>query len=601
MTRRAWRLAIAFALLPATASAQAQTINGTAEWTVTRGTNTSEDRPFDNNAFWQRYTLGYLFPILDPRLMKCDAEFTFRTSSLTFGGPDTPQEGHQRDIGYKLGASLFSRTRFPFFVQASRAALSESGDYPSSSGIRGGIVVPSGTPLPDFRTRNRSLAMGWQLTLPDAPRIEVGYRTGGSIMTGGPFRAEQNDDDLHAGVFWDRARTQQALRYQRTAFENLISQSFNQRLSELSYDLAVSLGARSRLTVRSGRRGSFSLFDVPSQIVDPGTGSYRLPSRGEVDALYAITVLNYEPARRLSIDLSGSADRQDAARVATSARLGSASARFDVFRGLSVSATGIYGTRGQMLGDVPVTVATRSAQAGATYRAGVRWLDGSIALTRGVGTNTTPEGRPGETASWSGQASLSSSLPWIGVGVGYDRAKSRDDILDFGNADNERTHASVTRQSGAMAWSGTWETSIVRRGRGATLASSRQQTFTATATYRLRSDVRLSANAGGFSQRAEFGRDRTAFYGGAFEAPLRRSLHVLIWLRRESTTATQTNLEQHALTGLGQMTYQLRAFSFSAEYRHYNQDLQYRHLTDPFVFRGHQLVLRVSRKFGLSW
>jgi hypothetical protein len=595
------RLALACVLLPAPARAQAQTVNGTAEWTVTRGTNTSEERPSDNNAFWQRYTLGYLFPILDPRLVKCDAELTFRTSSLTFGGRDAPQQGRQRDLGYKLGAALFPKTRFPFFVQASRDGLSESGDYPSSSGIRGGIVVPTGTPIPDFRTRNRSMAMGWQLNLPAAPRVEVGYRTGGSVMTGGPFRAEQNDSDLHAGVFWQRTRTQQALRYQRTSFENVIAQAFNQRLNDLSYELGASLGARSRVMVRSGRRGSFSLFDVPSQIVDPGTGSYRLPSRGEVNAVYAITVLNYEPARRLSIDISGSADRQDAAHVTTSARLGSASARYELFRGLSVTGTGIYGTRGQLVGDVPITVMTRSAQAGATYRTGVRWLDGSIAVTRGAGTNTTVDGRPGGLDSWSEQSSLSSSLPWFSVGVGYDRARSRDEILDFGNADSERTHATVTRQSAATALSGTWENSVVHRGRGVTFGSNRQQTFTATATYRLRKQARISANGGGFNNRAEFGRDRTLFYGGAFESPLRRSLHLSMWIRRESTMATQTNLVQHALNGLAQVEYRLRAFNVTAEYRHYTQNLRYQQLIDPFLFRGHQLVFRISRKFGLSW
>jgi len=594
-------LAIGLVVLPASGRAQTPGVNGTAEWTVVRGANTSDEQVSDNNSFWQRYTLGYLFPILDPRLAKVDAEVTFRSTSLAFGQHEAPQDGRQRDVGYRLGASLFSKTRFPFFVQASRDALSETGDYPSSNAIRGGIVVPVGTPLPDFRTRNKDLAMGWQLDLPSGPHVEMGYRAGHSEMAGGPYRAEQNDEDLHAGVFWLGSRTQQTLRYQRTSFENLFSQAFNQRLDDLVYEMNAALGARSHLVVRSGRRGSFSLFDVPAQIVDPGTGAYRLPSRGEVDALYAIATLNYEPTRRFAIDLSGSADRQDAALATTSAKLSSAAARYEVFRGLSIGATGIYGTRGQFVADTPLTVVTRSAQASTTYHAGVRWLDGSVSLTRGAGTNTTLDGTPGRLENWSAQSNLSSSLPWFGIGAGYDRAQSRDDILDFGNFDSERTHATVTRQSTALALSGTWENALVRRGRGATIGGTRQQVFTATATYRLRGSARLGANAGGFSNRSEFGRDRTVFYGGAFESALRRSMHLSVWLRQENTTATQTNLVERALNGLAQLEYRLRAFNVSIEYRHYNQHLQYQQLVDPFAFRGHQLMLRISRRFGISW
>lgn len=595
------RLIAFLVLLPRLAGAQTPTINGTAEWTVVRGTNTSEEQASDNNSFWQRYTLGYLFPILDPRLAKVDAEVTLRTTSLTFGRQDAPQEGHQHDLGYRLGAALFAKTRFPFFVQASRDALNESGDYPSSNGIRGGIVVPVGMPLPDFRTRNKELAMGWQLNLPSAPRLEVGYRTGQSAMTGGPFRAEQHDTDLHAGAFWQHTRAQQALRYQRTSFENFFSQVFNQRLDDLTYELGASLGARSHLMVRSGRRGSFSLFDVPAQIVDPGTGSYRLPTRGEVNALYAIAVLNYEPTRRLAFDVSGSADRQDAALAATSAKLSSAAVRYELFRGLSVAGTGIYGTRGQFVGNAPLTVVTRSAQASTTYRAGVRWLDGSVSFMRGIGTNTTFDGTPGRLESWSAQSNLSSSLPWFSIGGGYDRAESRDDILDFGNFDSERTHASLTRQSAAISLTGTWENALIRRGRGVTAGGTRQQVFTATAMYRLRGEARIGANAGGFNNRSEFGRDRTVFYGGAFEAAPRRAMHLSVWLRQEDTTATQTNLVERALNGFAQLEYRLRAFNVSIEYRHYNQRLQYQQLVDPFAFRGHQLMLRISRRFGISW
>jgi hypothetical protein len=343
------------------------------------------------------------------------------------------------------------------------------------------------------------------------------------------------------------------------------------------------------------------LFDVPAQIFDPGTGSYPLPSRGEVNAIYAIAVLNYEPARRLSIDLSGSADRQSATLATTSARLSSAAVRYEIVRGLSVTATGTYGTRGQLLGDRPISVVTRSAQATTSYRAGARWLDGSVSLSRGTGTSTTFDGTPGRLSSWAAQSSLSSSLPWIALGAGYDRAASRDDILDFGNFDSERTHASVTRQSTAVSLTGTWENARIRRGRGDTAGGTHQQVFTASVMYRLRGEARIGANAGGFDNRSEFSLDRTTFYGGAFESALRRSLHLSAWLRQEHTTASQTRLVERALNGLAQLEYRLRAFNLSVEYRHYDQHLQYQQLVDPFAFRGHQLMLRISRRFGISW
>ena len=585
-------------LLPALV--RGQTLNGVAEWTVANGAYTSDDHTSENNSFWQRYTIGFDAPLLDRRLMTYSAELSFRTTSLASGATENLQQGRQRDQGYKLGATLFPARAFPFFIQASRDTIGESGDYPASSGIRGGIVIPAGTPLPDFHTRNETLNMGWQLNLEKLPRVELGYRSGKSAVTGGPYEAEQRDDNLHAGVFKEGGRTRQALRYDRTSFENLISTSFNQRLNDLDYEFGAMLGARSRFILHSGRRSTFSLFDVAPQIVELGLGAYQPPSRGDINTVYLTSGIAVEPASRLSLDFTGNFDQQDSGPVTTSAKLAIAQARLEAVPGLSLRASGTYGNRGQVLDNVAVSVITQSALVGSAYRAGVRGLEGSVEYTRGLGVNTLPDGRMGEIRSWSGQASLSSSFRWITLSAGYERLNGQDEILDFGNYDSRRRRASAQLQVGRGSLIGSWEDAVVDRGRDATFASSWQRTFTESASWRFIRDSLLTASAGGFEYQGGPGHDRTLFYGGACESSL-RALHLTAWLRREEVEASETRLSQASLFWFGELQYRLRTLSIALAYRKNHQDLRYERLTNPFLFRGHQLYVRISRTFGLGW
>ena len=582
------------------ALARAQVIAGVAAWTVGRGTSESDGRPSDNNSFWQDYTLGYTGSLLDARLLKYNAEIAFRTNSLNSGGEDYAQQGKQRDLGYRLGASLFPARPFPVYIQASRDTIDESGDYPSSSGIRGGIAVPPGVPTPDFRTRNTSLTTGWQLSVPSLPRIDVGYRKGHSIVTGGPYSAEQRDEGLNLGVSKVTTRTQHALRYQRTAYENQLSQAFDQRLSDLEYDFGATLPKRSRASVRVGRRTSLSLLDAGLPIADPDTGAYRPPSRGEVGTTYLVSTFSIEPNRRLSLDLTGTFDRQDASLVTSDARLASASARYEAFPGLSLNAAGTFGERGQQLGQGTISVITRSGLAGASYRARVRWLEAGVQYTAGAGTNTTVERQVGKTGSWAGQANLSASSRWFSVSGGYGRSKNWDDILDYGNFRYERGHAAVQSQAGRVLLNGSWEELLTERGRDLTFARDQQRIFTATASLPLGRDNVLSANAGGFRNDTESGRDQTMFVGAAFESQLWRALHLALWGRLGETTATQTRLDQRTLSTFAQLEYRLRFFNFALEYRYNDQDLSSGDLADPYKFRGHQMLLRITRKFGFT-
>jgi hypothetical protein len=597
MTRRAQFSVVALLLLPA--AARAQTLNGAAEWTVVRGDTVSDDQPLENNSFWQRYTVGYSAPLLDPRLLKYDTEFSFRTNDLTYGGDQSVREGRQSTIGYRLGANAFPARPFPFFIQASRDTVGESGDYPTTSGIRGGIVIPADTPLPTFRTENRLFNAGWQLTVPSLPRVELSYHSGSTNVTGGPFTAGQNDGATQIGVFKESTRVRQAFRYNRSSFENMVTNAFDQRLSDLDYEFGMTMGRRSRLLAHAGRRTSFSLFDLPPQLVDPGTQAYRPPSRGDVSNLYVTTGVTFDPSTRFSLSLTGNADRQDALPVATSAKLATTTARYDVGRGLSVTAAGTYGQRGQVFDDVPISVVTRGGQVGSTYRAGVRWLEGTVSATRGVGSNTTPDGGDGRLASWSEQATLTSSFTAFSLTAGAERQHSEDDILDYGNYDSERLIGSFTAHGRLVSTMGTWEHLNVTRGRGASLAFGRQETFTLTVSYRLGREGRVAATSGGFTNRADIGLDRTLFWGGTYEAHPFPRVHLAGSLRHEETIATQAGLQQRGLRGFGQLEYRLRLFSFAVEYRDDDQHLQYDVVPRPFAFRGRQLQLRITRKFGV--
>ncbi len=592
---------LACALALTAAPALAQVVSGVAEWTVANGSSTSDGQPYANDSFWQRYTVAFNSALIDPRLLKYNADVTFRTNSLTFGGDEDRHHGRMNDVGYSLAAALFPMRSFPFVIQATRGIVGESGDYPSSNGIRGGIVVPPGDPLPDFRTRNESLSMSWLLNTPALPRVEVNYRSSSAVVNGGSYHAEQHDVDFHSGIYRDTPRTRQALRFDRHSTENVVSQAFNNRLTDLGYDFSATLSRRNRLRVRAGRRTTFSLFDVPSQIVDSGTGAYLPPSRGTVESLYAITGVTYEPHSRLSIDLTASIDRQDSARVATGSRLLSTAARFEPFRGLSLSATGTYGDRDQMVGEEAVGALTRHVQAGATYRVGVRWVDANVGYSQGLGSNTTPDGRIGDVRSWAGQAGLSITLAGVTVGGGYDRSEAQDEILDFGNYDNERQFLHAQTQVRRVILIAAWDDAVLARGRDLTLTNTRQRTFTASASARVGRDGRLTASAGGFSSHAEFGRDETRFAGATYETPVRPRLVLTVSARYEELTATETSLAQKSLGGYAKLEYRLRLFSFAAEYHHNEQDLRYASSPEAHRFRGHQFLLRISRTFGLNF
>ena len=597
MTRRAAAIAcVLLAGVPSTA--RAQTVSGVAEWTAANGSSTSDGVPYVNQSFWQRYTLGFKSVILDPRFVDYNASTTFRTNGLTFGGREDPHKGHANDFGYTLGASIFPARPFPFVIQASRNTIQEAGDYPSSSGIRGAVVVPPGTASPDFQTRNQALSMSWRLASPALPQVEVGYRRSSSVVSGGSIQAEQHEADFHSRISKDTRRIRQALTYQRTATDNLTAQVFNVRLSDLGYDFSATLSQRSRLLVRAGRRSTFSLFDVPSPNVDPGTGAYLLPSRGTVNSIYVISGVAYEPHHRVALDLTTSFDRQDSRDVETGSKLLSTSLRVEPFRGLSLFTTGTYGLRDQMISTATIEAMTRNVQAGATYRIGVRWINASAGYTRGAGSNSTPGGGVGQLRSWTGQGGLSLSFGGATIGGGYERAQSQDEILDFGNYDNRRQFLHAQIQARRLTLTGAWDRADLVRGRGLSLSDARQDTYSTSLSGRLGRDGRLTVTAGSFNSRGSFGHDRTLFYGGTLEAQILPRLLLTVSARYDDLTTAETGLAQNSLGGFAKLDYQLRLLTFALEYHQNEQKLRYSYLPDRHEFTGRQILLRVSRNFG---
>jgi hypothetical protein len=596
MNVRAGCVACALVLLPVAAGAQ--TISGSIEGSGGAGSSTSNGQAQQNNSFWQGYSLGFASPLINPKLMKIDTEVSFRSGSLNFFAPENDQQGKQRDLGYKLGGTLFPEGKFPFTIQATRDNVEESGTYPSWDGIRGGIVVPPGEPSPDFRTRMKALTMGWQLSAERLPHVEFGYRDATSEVTGGPYYGEQRDGQLHLGMSQATRRTQQALRFDRNSFESPVAQAYNQRFDDLNYEFGATLSNRFHATARVGRRNQFSVFEVPSD-TESGTGEgYRPPLRGDVSTLYTVSTLSYQPWRRLAFDVSGSFDRQRAAGASTDARVATGSTRLDLVRGLTVTALGTYGDRGQIVEDVPITVRTKTGLAGVTYRAGVRWLQGSVGYSVGGGTNTTPEGQTGNVRSESGEAGLSLSIKGVGLSGGYERSKAQDEILDYGNYAIERSHAAVNTQAGRVTLNASAERARVDRGRGATFSTNLQQSVSGNASLRIGRESQVTASVGGFQNRGTFGDDRAVFAGVGLESQLAKQLHLSAWVRQGDMVASLTKLDQKTLHAFASLEYRLRQFNLAVEYRNTQQNLVTSDLTEPYNFRGHQVLLRLSRKFG---
>lgn len=593
------------ATLMTTAIGHAQALSGTAEWTVMRDSSTTNDQLNANSSFWQNYVVGLSAALLDPRLVKYDAEVSFRTNAVTGRRSNQgDQEGHQGDIGFRLGASLFPVGQFPLYVQASRVNSSASGDLGPSNPIRSGIALPADVPLPQFQTRTDVLEVGGRLTAERLPRLEVGLRRNSSLVTGASYVSSRDDDDMHAVVSKETTRMRQVLRFQRTAYRNRLTETFSQRLDNLDYDLGANLTHRTRVSAHAGRRTSDIHSVGPAPLVDPEIGAYVPPqAMGRTSTRYAQAGVSYDPASRLGLRLDASVDRQGDAAASTSGNLITGAAHVGVLRGLSLNIGATSGTRGQRIGNQPVTVFSRSGEATLRYLVGPGWLSTSAGVTAGLGVNVSPEGRKGRSESWARELSISSSIRWFGVGAGYEQATSRDGILDYGNYESEHIRASAQAQSTRVALSTSVDQLRVSRGAGDTFVANLQRTWSESATYRLWRDSVATLSAGGFSNvyrnSLGRGRDRSVFWGTGLQMTVAR-LRVSGWVRRELVSAAATRFSQRNVSAAARLEYRLRAIGAALEYRHNDSAMQYAEMESPDRFRGHQLRFTLSRRFEVG-
>ncbi len=584
-------------LLSCPVQAAAQAVYGTADWTYGRSTIDAGDERTLNRTFTQSYTIGYRSILWDPRFMNYTAELTFQKIGLLFSG----QEGHSGSTGYKLGASLFPSRPFPLAISASRSFGGESGNFPTTTPVRGGLTLPPGTVAPQFRTRQSTFGVNWQLVAKAFPRVELGYNKAASIVSLGDLQAEQRDSNLSALMAAGSARTRSTLRFQRTAFANLAAQEFNQRITDLSYELLATLGRRTKSTVRAGHRRTYSLFDTPPQFTDIGRGTYPLPAAGTIGQYYATGSVGYQPCEALFTDLTISYDRSTWDRGSADSLLLLSATRYEPLRGLTLTGRMTYGLRGQDLDASRLTVLTRNILAGASYNLVLRPIQASVGGERGTGWHTGSAGQPGRTDSWAQRAGVASSaLKWVDLSAGYERGRATDDLIAFGNYFLERKRVSMqSRAIGRLRLEGTWERSTVERGIRETFSRSHFLIRNAGVHVDLGRGRRLAVTAGEYRTRADFGSDLNQFYGVSYESYLFDGLRLSFSGRREKVALRGQKQSGYYTTT--QVEYRLRLFTFVLEHRYINLDLAVSTRANPFLFMSNQVLIRISRRFGFAF
>ena len=574
----------------------AQVVNGTADWTYGRSIFDAGEQSTVDKSFAQSYTFGYRSIVWDPRFLEYTAEVTFQKTGLTFGG----QKGRSSNTGYNLGASLFQGRPFPLSVSASRSFGGESGNFPTATPVRGGVVLPPGAAMPQFKTRVSTLGVNWQLDTKGFPRTELAYRKGSSGASVGDLKVEQRDSTLSASMAGETARTRNTLRLHRAAFDNLAAQEFKQRQTDLNFESLATLGRRTKGNVRAGYRGTYSLFDTPPQFTDIGRGASLPPSSGGFGQYYAAGGVSYQGGRALFTDVTTSYDRSKWDQGSAGSLLLLSSTRYEPLRGLTLSATGTYGLRGQEVGGSPLTVLTRTVQGGVGYNLPLRRIQISLGAERGAGWHggtTSPSGR---SDSWTGRASAGSSAHWwVELSLGYERARSTDELFAFGNFWIDRTRASArSRTLGRLHLDASWERSTVERGIRDTFSRTEFLSSNGGAQVDLGRGRRLSLTGGDFRNRTAYGTDSNQFYGLSYESYLFKALRLSITARREAVALRA--VEQTGYYTIAQAEYRLRLFTFAVEHRYTNLNLAVSTRADRYMFTGNQVLIRVSRRFGFA-
>lgn len=586
------RAAFLLILLITPSVVAAQAVNGSADWGYARSTLRTDDQATANDAFTQAYTVGYQSVLWDPRFLTYSGELTFHKNALSF---DT-QRGASRATGFKASSTLFPARPFPLSVQASRSAGAETGNYPISNPIRGGLTLSPGD-IGMSQTGQSAVGVNWQLTTTRLPRVELSYQNASAAMNVGTVGVVQRQINVHTLIAREGPRLRSSLRYDRNGFDTALSQAFRQRYRELSYELAATASPRTSATVRAGRRSTFSLFDIPPQFSGLGAVAYRPPADGEVGLYYGVATLTHTRSR-ISADITASYDREHSDAVATDALLATATTRYNVFSGLTLSGSATHGQRGQLVSAAHTRVITRSVGAGADYSVAFRFLQAGAGYDEGRGRSSGEVGDGRTRASRSHAYASTGILRAVDVSVGYEQGRSRDDLLDLGNQWHERTRAIARSGAGPLRLEASWEEAIVEQGRNLTASRSRYVQNSGTAAMNLARDRQVSVSLGRFLNRSFAGADRTEFVGAALASPVVGALRLTITVRREQTHSDVSRLDQSGYYTTGALEYRVRLFTFGFEHRYTDLALSTAAQIDPVAFAGNQILFRVGRRFG---
>jgi hypothetical protein len=593
----ALRASIACLLVLVPVALAAQSIDGTADWGYGRSTYRTGDEQTTNSSFMQGYTLGYRSSFWDPRFLTYAGELTFNRNALTFG----QDEGASKQTGFKVTANLFPSRPFRGSIHASRQIGGESANYPESSVVRSGLVLPAGS-APELRTERSEFGVNWQLTGQSMPRVELSFQEGSATIAAGSLDAVQQQSSLQASIAKDGPRVSNTLRYQRNAFDNGVSQAFRQRYSDLGYELVARASDRTWGTVRAGRRTTFSLFDVPAQFTDIGVAGYHPPPGGEIDLLYGTATLTHQANKGLSADMSVGFDQEQSDTGGTSALLATATTQYRPLAGVTLHASGTYGDRGQETPGTRLVVLTRGATTGAEYSLILRLLRAGAAYEVGRGWNTSEHGVNGESRLWRGRAEAGTGvLRFVQLNVGYDQSRSVDDLLPFGNQWQERTHASVhSTLTPRIALDAGYETASIERGLAPELFRTRYRQATGSVSFALTRQRQLSFTSGRFFNHSFAADDSNEYVGLAFNGSLIGPLRLALTVRREHTLSAVSRLDQDGYYTNGVIEYRVRLFTFSLEHRYTDLALVYAGRLEPLTFTGNQILFRVTRRFGVA-
>lgn len=579
------------------------TVNGSAEVSVVRSETQSASQRDSNGAVGQNYSLGWDSTLVDPRIVRYSILGTWRSSNYSAAtGGARMQDGRAGDLGYRIGGTVLPASPMPFFFQTSRTRSTSAGDLAPTNPIRSGLLAASGAPPVDYESSNRETTMNWNLGLDRLPQVSLAYRRGESTISGGLYQAYQNDRDFSTSVLKNTRATHQTLRFQQTASENVMQQTYGQHLGLLDYDFGATLPAHLRLTLNAGRRSTDSRSVFLSPVDLDGSAYAPVTTSGSAGSQYGQMNLAYEPNARVSLRATGSADRQRGDNASTGALLGSVSAHTEVVKGLSLTGSATTGQRQQVVAGETTRVSTRTADAGVAYQVNARHVGAGASTSRGVGTSVTPEGRTGESQSRSHEVHLSTTAGWFSASAGYDQSRFSDELLDFGNFAADRVRGSVLVQNPRVSLSTSADEVQMTRGRAATFMRNLQRTLSSTATLRLVGQSFLSTTAGhfynDFDGAAGRGVDRTLFWTVGLDGSLRQSLHLSGWLRNEQASASRTLFDQDALSAFGRVEYRLRTLNFALEYRKSHSRMQYPGMVVPDEFGGRQIRFSVIRQFG---